>query len=611
MPDNGEFDTDVLIVGTGPTGATAALVLATMGVRTHMVSLWNWLAHTPRAHITNQRTNEVFRDLGLSDEIAREASPWEVMGDTLFTTSLAGQELVRMRTWGTGDARKGDYVKASPCGMVDIIQPKLEPILLKNAAQRGACFTFNTEYLSHTQDENGVTVFLRERVNGREYQMRAKYLVGADGARSLIADQIGLPIEGQMARAGTSYITFNADLTRFVAHRPSILNWIVTPDAAFGEIGMGLLRAVKPWTQWIAGWGFDMSKGEPDLSEPFVRQQIATMIGDPTVDIEILNSSIWYVNQAYATQYSKGRVFCGGDAVHRHPPSSGLGMNTCVQDGYNLAWKLAYVLKGYAGEGLLDSYSDERAPIGKQIVLRANQSRLDYAPLNDCFRVKGTPNPVAAGIARFRDPGPDGVAARDAVRTALELKDTEFNAQGVEMNQRYASGAVITDPNVGEEEFDKDSTLFVQPTTRPGAKIPHAWLVGRDGLKKSTLDVTGHGKFTVLTGLSGEAWARAAEAMPLPFLRTVVIGSPDAQDLYCDWQRVREIDEGGVLLVRPDGHIAWRVHSPVEDAHTAGELLRKALAAILNNPTVEELALPASADVFEPPLSDTPPPQFA
>jgi 2,4-dichlorophenol 6-monooxygenase len=99
--------------------------------------------------------------------------------------------------------------------------------------------------------------------------------------------------------------------------------------------------------------------------------------------------------------------------------------------------------------------------------------------------------------------------------------------------------------------------------------------------------------------------------MPLPFLRTVVIGSPDAQDLYCDWQRVREIDEGGVLLVRPDGHIAWRVHSPVEDAHTAGELLRKALAAILNNPTVEELALPASADVFEPPLSDTPPPQFA
>ena len=258
-----------------------------------------------------------------------------------------------------------------------------------------------------------------------------------------VVEHLGLPIEGQMARAGTVYTIFNADLSRYSKHRPSILNWIVTPDASFGEIGMGLLRAVRPWTQWIAGWGFDINKGEPDLRrEQRPRKDQDADRRSVAIDPDIVRTSVWYINQAYVTQYSKGRVFCGGDAVHRHPPSSGLGNNTCVQDGHNLGWKLAYAVKGWAGPKLLESYSQERAPVGKQVVLRANQSRLDYAPLNACFRVQGAENPVAAGIARFRDPGPEGVAARKAAQAALDLKQTEYNAQGVEMNQRYESSAV-------------------------------------------------------------------------------------------------------------------------------------------------------------------------
>ena len=573
------YDTDVMIIGTGPTGGITALALATYGVRVHMVSMFNWLANSPRAHITNQRAMEVFRALGIEDDIKRHATPWEKMGDTLFTTSLAGEEIARMRTWGTGDLRKGDYIKGSPCPLVDIIQPEMEPLVLKHAAARGAQVTLNTEYLRHEQDDDGVTVYLKDRIRGEEYSLRAKYLVGADGANSRIAQEIGLNIEGQMARAGTVYVQFKGDLSRYMEHRPSILNWIVTPEASFGEIGMGLLRAVKPWTHWIAGWGFDISKGDPDTSEETILSQIRALVGDDSFEPEIEKVSTWYVNQAYATEYSKGRVFCGGDAVHRHPPSSGLGSNTCVQDGFNLAWKLAFVLKGYAKPKLLETYSDERQPVGKQIVLRANQSRLDYKPLSDCFGFKEGVNTIEQLLQRFRDPSPEGAKLRSDLLDALELKNYEFNAQGTELNQRYASSAVLSEP--GEEEWQADPQLHLQATTRPGAKLPHAWLIDRTGNKVSTLDVLAEGKLTLITGLSGTAWKAAVAELDAPYLECVVTGDPDSNDIYCDWQRIREVHEAGAVLVRPDGYVAWRSVEPVWDKEQARNQLTGVLASLL------------------------------
>lgn len=576
-----ELETDVLVVGTGPMGAATALALATYGVRVHTVEMWNWLANSPRAHITNPRTLEVLRDLGVEEDAARYATPWDQMGEMVFAESLTGEEFARANLVGRGEDRISDYLTGSPCGYLDIPQLYLEPVLVNNAAARGASFSFNTEYLDHVQDVDGVTVRLRDRLTGRTYTARAKYLVGADGARSKVIEDLGLPIEGELSRAATAYVMFRADLARYVAHRPGIIHFLITSSASYGELGMGMLRAVRPWHTWIAGWGFDPAQGDPDFTHDAILEKVRGFVGDPDLQIKVDATSVWYVNEAFAPEYSKGRVFCGGDAVHRHPPSSGLGSNTSIQDGFNLAWKLAYVLAGSADPALLDTYTQERAPVGGFVVRRANQSRRDYSALTDVFAGPDALDPAGSGLARLKSSGPEGVAAREALRRAIDFKQDEFNSQGVDMNQRYASAAVIADPDAGAEVPARDFEVYLNPTTRPGAKIPHIWLVDESGNRVSTLDVTGKGRFTLVTGLDGQAWTRAATNLDLPYLDVLVVGAPGSADPYTAWPRVSEIGEAGALLVRPDGVVALRVAQAVHDDDRATQILGDAFTQIL------------------------------
>jgi 2,4-dichlorophenol 6-monooxygenase len=197
-----QVETDVLVVGSGPAGAAAALFLATYGTPTLLVTKYSRLSDSPRAHITNQRTMETMRDAGIEDRLMREATPWELMGNTTFCTSLAGEELGRIPSWGTDTVRHANYELQSPCTMLDAPQTITEPIMVAAAQERGARIRFDTEYLSHVQDDEGVTTLVLDRLTGAEYAIRSRYLVGADGARSKVAADAGLPFEGPGAVGG-------------------------------------------------------------------------------------------------------------------------------------------------------------------------------------------------------------------------------------------------------------------------------------------------------------------------------------------------------------------------------------------------------------------------
>jgi 2,4-dichlorophenol 6-monooxygenase len=260
---NEPLTTDVLVIGSGPAGASAALFLATLGVDHIVITKYRWTANTPRAHITNQRTVEIFRDLGIEDDIRANGMPQRLMGDTVFCTSLAGDEIGRVRTWGTHPARLADYTLASASENCDLPQTLLEPILIGHAADRGSRIRFDTEYVGLCQDDDGVTVTVRDRLSGHHYEIRAKYVIGADGGRSQVAEDIGLPFEGQMDVAGSMNIVFHADLTHLVEHRPSVLYWVLQPGSDIGGIGMGLVRTVRPWDEWLIVWATTSTSRRP------------------------------------------------------------------------------------------------------------------------------------------------------------------------------------------------------------------------------------------------------------------------------------------------------------------------------------------------------------
>jgi 2,4-dichlorophenol 6-monooxygenase len=260
-------------------------------------------------------------------------------------------------------------------------------------------------------------------------------------------------------------------------------------------------------------------------------------------------------------------MFIAGDAAHRHPPANGLGSNTSMQDAYNLAWKLALVVGGQAGDGLLESYDAERQPVGRQIVDRANQSVGEMGAWLGPIGLRGDQTAEEANAQLDELFGPNGEGRRQELFKGLEVMNGQFNAHGVELGQRYESSAVVGD-GTPFPAYERDPDLHYQPSSHPGSPLPHAWL-GRDTHDISTLDLCGYEHFTLITGADGEPWERAAAAVSRrlgvevrPF--RVALGQ-DHNDVLGEWTRLREVSDRGCVLVRPDRFVAWRQDDLVDD----------------------------------------------
>ena len=261
-----------------------------------------------------------------------------------------------------------------------------------------------------------------------------------------------------------------------------------------------------------------------------------------------------------------GSSFCLGDAVHRHPPNNGLGSNTSIQDSYNLAWKMALVLKGKAHRSLLDTYETERQPVGMKVVKRANDSSRDDQA---CWPVLGLLEPSLDRrleiLEEFKAAGPAGRERRAAWRKVLEKRVYEHHAIGAEMNQRYKSSAVyLEDETEGPPAYQLDPDLHYQKSTYPGSRLPHAWLNKAKPTKPiSTHDLAGKGQFAILTGIGGkDSWSKAAETVSTELgigIKVTSIGwRQDYEDSYWTWETIRDVEDDGAVLVRPDRYIGWR-----------------------------------------------------
>jgi 2,4-dichlorophenol 6-monooxygenase len=571
------IDTDVLVVGAGPAGASAGLFLAKHGIKTLVISRHRGTAETPRAHIVNQRTMEVMRDAGLEDACVAFASPSSSIAHSFFLRSMVGEELARTWAWGNDPSRKGDYELASPCANCDLPQTRLEPILVTEASRLGAYVRFGWELRTFFQDKNGVTAEIVDRLSEDVITVRAKYMIGADGARSRVVEQLGLPLVGQHGLGNVFNVLCEIDLSEYVVHRHASLYSVIQPGSSYWA-PVAVFRMVRAWDQWLVGLIVPHSAGKPEPCLQDFEDRVRALVGDATLPLRILSTSMWTINDVFAERYTDGRVFCMGDAVHRHPPANGLGSNTCVQDAFNLAWKLAFVLQGKANPELLKSYDAERQPVGHQIVARANKSQMQNYKVWDLLG-GGTLTEVASdsGTAVF-----DTKVGRARLRQEIANMQYTYHAHGVEMTRRYQSHAVVSDGRA-PVPIHRDPELYYHPSTTPGASLPHAWLGHRlPGPAISTLDLAGKQRFTLMTGHGGEAWRDAArtvsEKMGVDILVASIGPHLDYEDLYGTWRGLSEVDEPGCVLVRPDLIIGWRSYGlPGDPLRTLDEAMREIL----------------------------------
>jgi 2,4-dichlorophenol 6-monooxygenase len=581
-----EIRVPVLIVGGGGCGLTASIALSKLGTKSLLIERHASPGRLPKARYLNQRTMEVFRQIGVADAVYERSMPLKYISRIRWCTSLAGDGPLDRRTFYAIDSFGGGsltaYAADSPCESTLYPQVRLEPLLRAEAESRNpGGLLYNHELVSLAQDEAAATAMIRDRETGEEIRVTAEYVIAADGGRT-IGPIVGSRLEGATNLVDMVTVYFRADLSRWWDDDFAMTTWFVNPEG--GSWSSGVLGKLGPtrFDRHSEEWMFHFSFRPDDparFDETSLLPRMRELLKLPDLDPDIIGIGHWVVEGVIADRYRFGRVFLAGDAAHRHPPTTGLGLNSAIQDAHNLAWKLDAVLKGKASDALLDTYEGERRPVAERNVAWALLTFQNHQ-LTDVGigLVRGNGEVSRKNFAAFFAETEEGRTRRARLEQVIGVQRMEWQAHDLELGFNYEHGALVADGTMPPVRDPMGGRYT--PTTRPGHRLPHAWLE-RDGERISTLDLARDGSFVLIVGERGADWSGPAAELGEAYgidLRVVSIGDGcDWRDAERGWNRMREVGEDGAVLVRPDNHVGWR--SPgSEEAHLS---LDDALAKIL------------------------------
>ncbi|WP_149185072.1 FAD-dependent monooxygenase [Streptomyces sp. TRM49041] len=546
MKEDADHRVPVLIAGGSLVGLSLSLFLGRHGVPHTLVERHAATSIHPRGRGNNVRTMELFRVAGIEPRIREAASLLADNHGILRTPSLVGdvgEWLFRQIDPGGGLAR------FSPGSWCLCSQNDLEPVLLEGARELGGDLRYATEMVSFDQDSEGVTALVRNRDTEEHYTIRADYLVAADGPRSPVRNRLGIGQTGPGELFHNVSITFRSKmLANVVGDRRFIVCYLTGPEAD------GALLPVDNEENWVFHAPWHPERGE--TMEHFMDERCARHIrratGVPDLDVEITGKASWHAAERVADRYAVGRVFLAGDSAHEMSPTGAFGSNTGIQDAHNLAWKLAAVLDGWAGPGLMETYDTERRPVARATSARASARSVEHSHPG-----------YSPG------PGPAGGGRQGGI-----LK--------VALGYRYPRGAVVAAPPamaVVPEEM--------RLTGEPGSRAPHMWLrrSGAQPTRLSTLDLYERSMVLLSCAQGTTGWHAAARKIAdggSVRLESYRIGTGPGAELTqqdgADWAQVHGTTAEGAVLVRPDGFVAWRSRGPAPDPEG---MLRQAMTDVL------------------------------
>ena len=512
----------VLIVGGGPVGLALAGELGWRGIACTLIEQGDGAIVTPKMNEVNIRTMEFCRRWGIADAVHACPFPSDYPLDVAFVTSLSGYELARMPRPSRKDARPEPF---SPMRLQVCSQMWFDPILQSFARKfPNVSLRYKTRLESFTQSENGVSADIVDLTNGKRERIDADYLVGCDGANSMVRRALDIGLDGDTL-GHPVHLYFRAPgLLEACGQKPTTFFVAMDREGVWANV-----RVIDPlnsmWRLMV------MDAGSGVTPESVDRDRYLQRALGRKLDVEWLGTNVWTRRSVVAKDYSKGRVFLAGDAVHQLSPTGALGMNTGIGDAVDLGWKLAAVLNGWGGEDMLASYDAERRPVGQRNVGMTAEFYLEHGKFDD-------------GFAAIEKDSAAGATVRTRVGDALlNGVGRMFRTNGLQIGYRYEDSPICI-PD-GSQPYADNPQDYV-PSTRPGSRAPHVWL--ENG--RSLLDEYGRGFVMLRLGPEApdvSAFETAAAKRRVPF-KTISVYESEALELY----------ERRLVLVRPDGHVAWR-----------------------------------------------------